>query len=127
MLVTEITPMKERFGLPRDNIAMPGIGTVFAFGDMERCKPEEMVQLSHQRRALGVYCKRCKQILGILHNRDSKPSPKLFDKSALELYEHLDKEHTIADSRVQEMRRICIELLDSRNLRAGNRNLVGTD
>jgi len=43
MLVTEITPMKERFGLPRDNVVMPGIGPVFAFGDMERWKPEEMV------------------------------------------------------------------------------------
>jgi hypothetical protein len=51
-----------------------------------------------------------------------------FDKSVLELYEHSDKEHTIVDdSRVQEMRRICIELLGSRNLQAGNRDLVETD
>jgi hypothetical protein len=51
-----------------------------------------------------------------------------FNKSVLELYEHSGKEHTIVDdSRVQEMRRICIELLESRNLQAGNRNLVGTD
>ncbi|MGC2571014.1 MAG: hypothetical protein WA364_05830 [Candidatus Nitrosopolaris sp.] len=77
--------------------------------------------MSRQRRTPGVYCKRCKQILDILHNRGSKPNPKLFDKSALELYEHLNKEHTIADdSRVQEMRRLCIELLESRNLQAGN-------
>jgi hypothetical protein len=84
--------------------------------------------LYHQRRAQTVYCKRCKQILDILYNRDSKSNPKLFDKCVVELYEHLDKEHTIADdSRVQEMRRICIELLESRNLHTGNRNLVGTD
>jgi hypothetical protein len=38
-LLTEITPMG--FGLPRDDVDMPG--TVFAFGDMESWKPEEMV------------------------------------------------------------------------------------
>jgi hypothetical protein len=70
----------------------------------------------------------CEQILEILHNQDRKPSPNLFDKSVLELYEHSDMEHTIVDdSRVQEMRRICIELLEIRNLQAGNRNLVETD
>ncbi len=41
-LVTEITPMVG-FGLPRDDVDMPGIGTVFAFGDMESWKPEERV------------------------------------------------------------------------------------
>jgi hypothetical protein len=50
-----------------------------------------------------------------------------FDKSVLELYEHSDKEHTIVDdSRVQGLR-TCIELLVSRNLQAGNRDLVETD
>jgi hypothetical protein len=39
----------------------------------------------------------------------------------------LTKEHTIGDdNRVQDMRCICIELLESRNLQAGNRDfLVG--
>ena len=61
------------------------------------------IDLAHERRARSVYCKRCKQILDILHNRDRKPSPNLFDKSVLELHEHLTKEHTIGDdSRVQE-------------------------
>jgi hypothetical protein len=85
------------------------------------------IDLSHERRARGVYCKRCKQILNILYNRDRKPSPTLFDKSVLELHEHLTKEHSIGDhNRVQDMRRICIELLESRNLQAGNRDfLVG--
>jgi hypothetical protein len=85
------------------------------------------IDLSHERRARVVYCKRCKQILDILHNRDRKPSPNLFDKSVLELHEHLTKEHTIGDdNRVQDMRCICIELLESRNLQAGNRDfLVG--
>jgi len=41
-LVTEITPMRS-FGLPRDDVDMPGIGTVFGFEDMESWKPEEMV------------------------------------------------------------------------------------
>ena len=41
-LVTEITRMGG-FGLPRDDVDIPGIGTVFAFGDMESWKPEEMV------------------------------------------------------------------------------------
>ena len=77
--------------------------------------------MSHQRRALGVYSKRCNQILDILHNRDRKPSPNLFDKSVPELHEHLTKEHTIGDdNRAQDMRRIYIELLESRNLQAGN-------
>ena len=68
------------------------------------------IDLSPERRARGVYCKRCKQILDILHNRDRKPSPNLFDK-----------EHTIGDdNRAQDMRRIYIELLESRNLQAGN-------
>ena len=85
--------------------------------------------VSHERRARGVYCNRCKQILDILHNRDRKPSPNLFDKSVLELHEHLTKEHTIGDdNRVQDMRRICIELLESRNLQAGERDfLVGSN
>jgi|SRR5215467_14816544 len=42
-LATDITPMEERFGLPRDNIVMPGIETVFASRDMKRWKEEEMV------------------------------------------------------------------------------------
>jgi hypothetical protein len=50
-------------------------------------------------------------------SRDRKPSPNLFDKSVLELHEHLIKEHTIGDdNRVQDMRRICIELLESGNM-----------
>jgi hypothetical protein len=40
-LVTEITPMRG-FGLPCDDVDMPGLGTVFAFGDMESWKQEEM-------------------------------------------------------------------------------------
>jgi hypothetical protein len=75
--------------------------------------------LYRQRRARAVYCKRCEQILDILHNRDRKLSPRLFDKSVLDLYRHL-MEHTVADSRVQEMRLICIELIESRNLHAGD-------
>ena len=87
------------------------------------------IDLSHERRARGVYCNRCKQILDMLHNRDRKPSPNLFDKSVLELHEHLTKEHTIGDdNRVQDMRCICIELLESRNLQAGDRDfLVGSN
>ena len=69
------------------------------------------IDLSRQRRARGIYCKHCEQILDILRNRDRKPSPSLFDKSVLDLYIDL-MEHTVADSRVQEMRRICIELLE---------------
>jgi hypothetical protein len=33
-LVTEITPLGG-FGLPRDDVDIPGIGAVCAFGDME--------------------------------------------------------------------------------------------
>jgi hypothetical protein len=33
------------------------------------------------------------QIFEILHNQDRKPSPNLFDKSVLELYEHLAKRY----------------------------------
>ena len=45
-----------------------------------------------------------------------KPSPNLFDKSVLELHEHLTKEQTIGDdNRMQDMQRICIELLESRS------------
>ena len=73
--------------------------------------------MSHEKRVRGVYCKRCKQILDILHNRNRKPSPTLFDKSVLELHEHLTKEHSIGDdNRVQDMRRICMELLESKSL-----------
>jgi hypothetical protein len=64
---------------------------------------------------------RCKQILDILRNRDRKPSPNIFDKSVLDLHEHLTKEHTIgddpSDNRVQ---RICFELLESKS--PGNNN-----
>jgi len=35
--------MKERFGLPRNNVVMQGIETVFASGDMRRWKPEEII------------------------------------------------------------------------------------
>lgn len=55
------------------------------------------IDLSQERRVRGVYYKRCKQILDILHNRGRKPSPTLFDKSVLELHEHLTKEHSIGD------------------------------
>ena len=49
----------------------------------------------------------------------------LFDESVLELHEHLTKEHTIDDdNRVQDMRRICIELLESRNLQTGDRDFL---
>ena len=73
------------------------------------------IDLSHERRARGVYCKHCKQILDILHNRDGKPSPTLFDKLVLELHEHLTKEHTIGDDNmVRDMRHICIGLLESK-------------
>jgi len=36
-------PMKERFGLQRDNVVMPGIETFFASGDLKRWKPDEML------------------------------------------------------------------------------------
>jgi hypothetical protein len=50
------------------------------------------------------YCKRFKQVLDILHNRDRKPSPNFLEKSVLELHEHLTKEHTIGnDNVVQDM------------------------
>ena len=85
------------------------------------------IDLSRHRGGRSIYCKRCEQILDMLYNRDRKPSPNLFDKSVLDLYRHL-AEHVIADSRVQEMRRICLELLESRNLQQ-SRTLwwVGSD
>ena len=43
----------------------------------------------------------------------------------LELHEHLTKEHAIGDdNRVQDMRRIGTELLESRNLQTGNRDFL---
>jgi hypothetical protein len=32
--------MKERFGLPRDNVVLPGIETFFASGDLKPWKPD---------------------------------------------------------------------------------------
>jgi hypothetical protein len=63
------------FGLPRDDVDTPGIGTVFVLEIWRVGNRRRWYRFVSRETRPRRYCKRCKQILDILHNRDRNQVP----------------------------------------------------